>query len=133
MTSKLDQLKSDLQAQRQILEDLLARLQRTQAPSSPGADDRKNFLALLSDSLDRIRRNRNTWLRLDPAEKADHSEIAELLRESQNLILKILVLDGENERTPARAGNEGNPGESAPSAPEGSGLLSKIYGRSSPG
>ena len=65
---------------------------------------RKNLLAQLDDSLDKIRELRIAWLKLDPAQRQAHSDIAELLRENQNLIMKILVLDRENEQTLLRHG-----------------------------
>jgi len=65
---------------------------------------RKNLLAQLTDSLDKIRERRIAWLKLEPAQRQGHPEIAELLRENQNLIMKILVLDRENEQTLLRQG-----------------------------
>jgi len=65
---------------------------------------RKNLLADLSGSLDKVRELRVAWLKLSPGQKHGHPEIAELLRENQNLIMKILVLDRENEQTLLRQG-----------------------------
>ena len=62
------------------------------------------MLADLSDSLDKVRELRVAWLKLPPGQKQGHPEIAELLRENQNLIMKILVLDRENEQTLLRHG-----------------------------
>ena len=77
--------------------NLLRSRQATQAFSLRSA--RKNLLADLSDSLDKVRELRVAWLKLPPGQKQGHPEIAELLRENQNLIMKILVLDRENEQT----------------------------------
>jgi hypothetical protein len=65
---------------------------------------RKNLLADLSDSLDKVRELRVAWLKLPPGQKHGHPEVAELLRENQNLIMKVLVLDRENEQTLLRQG-----------------------------
>ncbi|HVK57216.1 MAG TPA: hypothetical protein VM735_00420 [Candidatus Kapabacteria bacterium] len=65
---------------------------------------RKKFLAQLTNSLDKIREHRTVWMRLEPAARQGHPEIAELLRENQNLIMKILVLDRENEQALLRKG-----------------------------
>src|SRR5262245_47926292 len=65
---------------------------------------RKNLLAQLNDSLDKIRELRMNWLRLQPVQRQGYPEIAELLRENQNLIMKILVLDRENEQALLRKG-----------------------------
>ena len=43
-------------------------------------------------------------MRLEPSVRQGHPEIAELLRENQNLIMKILVLDRENEQALLRKG-----------------------------
>jgi hypothetical protein len=120
-----DELHRELRNQRQLLEELL------KAASQPGAGPvAKNVLALLSQSLDTIRQNRNAWLRLDPQEKEGRREITELLRDNQNLITRILVLDKENGQsrppgTPVRQ----SPPETAESS--GSPLLSRIYRRGS--
>ncbi|HEX7859048.1 MAG TPA: hypothetical protein VF773_01840 [Verrucomicrobiae bacterium] len=65
---------------------------------------RKKFLAQLTDSLNKIREHRTAWMRLEPSVRQGHPEIAELLRENQNLIMKILVLDRENEQALLRKG-----------------------------
>src|SRR5687768_4927509 len=69
--------------------------------SSP---QRKKFLAQLTESLDKIREHRIAWMRLEPTVRQGHPEIAELLRENQNLIMRILVLDKENEQALLRKG-----------------------------
>src|SRR5687768_595669 len=65
---------------------------------------RKKFLAQLTESLDKIREHRIAWMRLEPSVRQGHPEIAELLRENQNLIMRILVLDRENEQALLRKG-----------------------------
>ena len=65
---------------------------------------RKNLLAQLDDSLDKIRELRMAWLGLEPAQRQAYPEIADLLRENQDTTMKILVLDRENEQTLLRHG-----------------------------
>jgi hypothetical protein len=65
---------------------------------------RKNLLAKLDDSLDKIRELRTAWLGLELSQRQAYPEIAELLRENQDLTMKILVLDRENEQTLLRHG-----------------------------
>jgi hypothetical protein len=65
---------------------------------------RKKFLAQLSESINKIRQHRVAWLQLDHQERQACPEIAELLRETQNLMMKILVLDRENEQALLRKG-----------------------------
>jgi len=103
---------SDLKAHRKLSEDILALVESESAAlrrengrgplDSAGA--RKKFLAQLGESLDRIRQHRIAWLRLEPSERKGHPEIVELLRENQNLLMKILVLDRENEQVLLRKG-----------------------------
>jgi hypothetical protein len=65
---------------------------------------RKNLLAELSESLDKVRELRISWQKLPVGQRHGHPEVAELLRENQNLIMRILVLDRENEQTLLRQG-----------------------------
>ncbi len=65
---------------------------------------RKNLLAQLTESLDKIRELRIAWLKLEPMRRQGYPEVAELLRDNQNIIMKILVLDRENEQTLLRHG-----------------------------
>jgi hypothetical protein len=74
-------------------------------PLEPGSSaPRKKFLAQLSESINKIRQHRVAWLQLDISERQGYPEIAELLRETQNLLMKILVLDRENEQALLRKG-----------------------------
>jgi hypothetical protein len=65
---------------------------------------RKKLLAQITESLDKVRELRVAWLKLEPAQRQGYPEVAELLRDNQNLIMKILVLDRENEHTLLRQG-----------------------------
>ena len=65
---------------------------------------RKNLLAELTGSLDKMREIRIAWSRLAPEQRQGYPQIAELLRENQNLIMRILVLDRENEQALLRKG-----------------------------
>jgi hypothetical protein len=65
---------------------------------------RKKFLAQLTESIDKIREHRVAWLQLDITERQRHPEVAELLRETQDLLMKVLVLDRENEQALLRKG-----------------------------
>ena len=67
-------------------------------------EPRKKILAELTQSLDKVREHRVAWLKVEPTIRQEHPEIAELLRETQNLIMRILVLDRENEKAWLRKG-----------------------------
>jgi len=109
------ELAHDLRVHRKLSEEILALVESESAAlrreNGRGALDstdstvaRKKFLAQLSESLDRIRQHRIAWLRLEASERKSHPEIVELLRENQNLLMKILVLDRENEQALLRKG-----------------------------
>src|SRR5438046_2640785 len=65
---------------------------------------KKDLLPRLEESLNRIREHRNTWRKLDPAERAQYSKVPELVKANQDLIMKIIVLDRENEQALLRKG-----------------------------
>ena len=108
----LTEFAQDLQTHRSLCEAILALSARENGAlraqgegfTAEGSAQRKKFLAQLTDSLDKIREHRIAWMRLEPSVRQGHPEIAELLRENQNLIMRILVLDRENEQALLRKG-----------------------------
>jgi hypothetical protein len=110
--SNVGEFAQDLRAHRDLCESILAVTSRensalrsqSEGVAKESSAERKKFLAQLSDSLDKIREHRIAWMRLEPSVRQGHPEIAELLRENQNLIMKILVLDRENEQALLRKG-----------------------------
>ena len=65
---------------------------------------KKVLLVGLEESLVQIRQHRLTWQKLGPAERAKSPEVAALLRQNQDLIMKIIVRDRENEQVLLRRG-----------------------------
>jgi len=65
---------------------------------------KKALLPRLDQSLNTVRQHRTTWQKLGPAERAQFPEVAGLLRQNQDLIMKIIVLDRENEQALLRKG-----------------------------
>jgi hypothetical protein len=59
---------------------------------------RKKVLADLRQLLQTIRETRLKWTKLDPKVRTGQREIAELICHNQNAIMKVIVLDRENER-----------------------------------
>jgi hypothetical protein len=108
----LNQLAQDLKAHSVLCHQILSLVEEEhnllRAASEKLALDprgaRKNLLAQLTESLNKIREHRVLWLKLEPEMRQEHPGIAELLRENQNLIMKILVLDRENEQALLRKG-----------------------------
>ena len=65
---------------------------------------KKNLLPRLNQSLNQIRQHRANWQQLGPSERAAFPEVPALLRQNQDLIMKIIVLDRENEQALLRQG-----------------------------
>ena len=105
-------ISSDLQKHRELCERILADAGEEHALLEGEnkeqlhqlAESKKKVLAELTQSLDKIREHRVAWLKVEPTVRQRHPEITELLRETQNLIMRILVLDRENEQAWLRRG-----------------------------
>jgi hypothetical protein len=65
---------------------------------------RQDLLPRLTRSLQQLREHRLTWQRLSPAERRQYPECEPLLRQGQDLIMKIVLLDRENEQALLRHG-----------------------------
>jgi flagellar biosynthesis/type III secretory pathway chaperone len=65
---------------------------------------RKNLLPRLTESLDTLRRHRARWQKFSVDERARHPEIGMLLQKNQDLTMKIILLDRENEQSLLRRG-----------------------------
>jgi len=95
-----------------LCEELLALVMREkkawQDPAAPPSMElyqaKKALLPRLQQSLDAIRECRAAWQRMAPPERAQTPEAGPLLQQTQNLILRIIVLDRENEQVLLRRG-----------------------------
>jgi hypothetical protein len=67
-------------------------------------DQRKDLLVRLTKSLNSLSRHRSAWQRLSPAERAQEPRVAPLLRSNMDLIMRIILLDRENEQLLLRRG-----------------------------
>lgn len=65
---------------------------------------RRELAPRLKESLAQLHQHRLHWTRLSPAERAGYPEVATLLRQCQDLIMRILCLDRENEQALLRRG-----------------------------
>lgn len=59
---------------------------------------RKNLLPRLEESLMALRKWRNRWQQASPAERAGCSEVKALFQSVQTLLMKVLLLDRENQQ-----------------------------------
>jgi hypothetical protein len=58
----------------------------------------------LSEALDKIRVHRRHWQSMTASERAAQPEIGFLLRQAQDLIMRVVLLDRENEQGFLRRG-----------------------------
>jgi hypothetical protein len=65
---------------------------------------KKALLGRLDDSVNLIKLRRKEWQELPAADRSGHPEVETLLRLNQDLIMKIIVLDRENEQNLLRRG-----------------------------
>ena len=65
---------------------------------------RKALLSRLDEALNLLRTWRQAWQRLDAAERAHYSDVKRLLQQVQDALVKILVLDRENQQALLRRG-----------------------------
>ena len=80
-------------------------LRRSDKPSLAEFYQRKkNLLPRFNQSLDCLRKHRVDWQRLSLDERERWPEIGMLLRKNQDLTMKIIVLDRENEQALLRRG-----------------------------
>jgi hypothetical protein len=104
------QLAKDLQDQLRLYGKILAIVEKENiALKSTDSNDqagqaRKEVLPDLEASLTTLKKHRERWLKVPEPTRAQHPEIAGLLRQNQDVIMKIIVLDRENEQTLLRKG-----------------------------
>jgi flagellar biosynthesis/type III secretory pathway chaperone len=65
---------------------------------------KKSLLPRLEQSVERLKAIRARWVALPPAERSGFPEVPGLLRQNQELIMKMIVLDRENEQALLRKG-----------------------------
>jgi hypothetical protein len=106
----IDQLQKDLKAQLRLYEDILTIVEKENVAlkqsdsNAEAAAARKAVLPDLEASLANLKRHRERWLKLPEPTRAKCPEIAGLLRQNQDVIMKIIVLDRENEQALLRKG-----------------------------
>lgn len=106
------ELMRDLRSFVVVCEDLLALSSREHQALTSLAEyqsfdffrGRKDLLTRLDQSLINIRQRRQTWQQCNPAERARHSEVKALFQMLQDLIIRILQLDRENQQSLLRRG-----------------------------
>ncbi len=103
---------ADLRGHLALCEELLLLVERENQllratgdfPAGEFYQRRKRLLPLLDASVQKVKAHRVEWQRAPVAERRQSSEAASLIRLIQDLIMKILMLDRENEQILLRRG-----------------------------
>ena len=111
MTSPADlaqQLRDHLDLYRRILDVVDQEnqtLRQTESSSLEGhRQARIDLLPSLIRSLDELKALRQAWQTIPPADRARCPEVSSLLRQSQDVVMKVILLDRENEQCLLRRG-----------------------------
>jgi len=106
------QIVADLKARLALCQELLTVIER-EAQALRRSDQpslfefyqlRKNLLPRVNESVETLRRHRVEWQKFSPDERSQFPEIGTLLRQNQDLTMKIILLDRENEQALLRRG-----------------------------
>jgi hypothetical protein len=107
-----DEILESLNQHLQVCTDLLEVTEQEgltlRRPGQPSLSDfyqrKKDLLPRFNQSLDGLRKHRVSWQKLSLDERARWPEVGMLLRKNQDLTMKIIVLDRENEQALLRRG-----------------------------
>ena len=110
--NSLNVMVADLQGHLSLCQEILSLVEKESyalhhadaGPSFESYQAKKNLLPRLNQSLNQIRQHRATWQKISPTDRAQYPEVPGLLRQNQDLIMKIIVLDRENEQALLRKG-----------------------------
>ena len=106
------QMLSDLRMLQSICRELLALAERESQslrsgqtePMGEASQARKGLLPQLNDALAKVRQHRVLWQNLTAAERSTQPEIAHLVRQAQEIIMRVILLDRDNEQGLLRRG-----------------------------
>ena len=106
------QILTDLRAHQAVCRELLTLAERESQALRQGQtaalqeihQSRKKLLPRLSELLEKVRQHRIVWQAFTPAERTSQPEIAFLIRQAQDLIMRVILLDRDNEQGLLRRG-----------------------------
>lgn len=112
MTFSAEQMREDLQAHTRLTTELLElahrenQLLRSAVEFLPGLNDyrRRDLLGRFDKTLSALKSHRVCWQKLEPAEQARHPDLPRMIRNAQEIAMKILLLGRENEQLLLRRG-----------------------------
>ncbi|HLH53407.1 MAG TPA: hypothetical protein VKY92_07310 [Verrucomicrobiae bacterium] len=102
----------DLEAYQRLCEEVMALTTRENQALTADCgyapfefyQNRKNLLPRLEESLMALRKWRHRWQQASPAERADCPDVKALFQSVQSLLMKVLLLDRENQQALLRHG-----------------------------
>jgi hypothetical protein len=101
-------LKEHLHLCEELLQLLARENQSLHDPAQPSqfetSQARKQFLPKIGDSLQALRNQREAWCALTASDRERCPEVTSLIHRTQEAIMKVLVLDRENEQALLRRG-----------------------------
>ncbi len=106
------QMLTDLRGLQTICRELLSLAERESQllrsePSgaiNEATHTRRSLLLRLNEALDRARQHRVSWQGLSAADRAAQPEVGFLVRQVQDLIMRVILLDRDNEQGLLRRG-----------------------------
>ena len=104
----IEELESHLTICRELLAIAQGESQALRREDNPSLFEyyqlKKNLLPRLNQTLDSLRKLRVQWQSLSSDERARHPQIGPLLRRNQDMAMKFILLDRENEQGLLRRG-----------------------------
>jgi hypothetical protein len=133
------QMLADLREHQAICRELLALAERESQALRPdqtaGLRDthqaRKSLAPRLDESLEKVWQHRLLWETLTAAERAAQPEIAHLVRQTQDVIMRVILLDRDNEQGLLRRGLI-PPRELPPASRQRPHFVANLYRRQAP-
>ena len=127
-------LRLALQDHNRLCGEILAVIQQEHQQLKAGTVDdlsklqsgREGMLERLTHGQSAISEHKEAWMRLSPAERQQHPDIAGALKQSTDLIMKIVSLDRENEQLMLR-NKLVPPSHLPPAERQNPNLVAKLY------
>ncbi len=105
-TPSIPALERDLGAHLELCRDILTRVQHEHQQLKTARVDnledffrgREGMLGALAAAQKQMFTHKSVWMQLDQAERARHPSVGALIRQNLDLIMKVVLLDRENEK-----------------------------------
>ena len=129
----------DLRAHQNLCRELLTVVERERrllhAPEVPSLaqlyETKRALLPRLNQSLEKVREHRFKWVQADATERSGQPEVTALIRQVQDLIMRVIVMDRENEQSLLRRGLMA-PGQLPSANQQRPNFVAQLYRQSAP-